>query len=328
MIREVMALSEEIDVSEPYLSGLSREQRTAQVCVFAGRAKALEARLGPQTADEQEANRGARVTLRRIFGRLTRIARELNCGWIDALSPDWTTDWPVYIERHQAIASGRDAQLSEEHEFAYQRAVLQGLLNSKRRALPPEVSDTLADALEILPGDDPLVEEAIKRFGRPPERHGSQLPRHRDEDAEDEPAPETYEVPAEVLLATEGRKVLMVGGQGARAGHQTAIQSTLRLSALEWVISERGKASGFLRAAAKIRPSSYDFVLFLASHASHASSAIVQACKRSEVPLVYLSRGYSVASIVRAIQEQLSRSPSETLPAPARVDAALPGNGE
>jgi hypothetical protein len=303
---EVDVLDEEIESGREHLSNLGVEKRTAQICVWAGRARLLQ-QLWMEREDPV-----ARKRLRaldHVFGKLTRITRDLECDWIDALSRDWSTDWDTYIAYNQVRVSGGASDLPAEKEQEYQRSILRGLFNPRRYLQAEEAQTAIAIALEVLAQDDPMVVAAIERFGRRRPAERTQRPGRESahDRAEMESLPSRWQVPADVLSLTQGMRVLIVGGQGSREEQRLSIQSAFKFAELEWVFSERGQASPFNRLVERIRPGRYDLVLFLAGFSSHHTESLVRACKESDLPIVYLPRGYGVNTIASAIDEQLVR---------------------
>lgn len=292
---EIQVLADEIDATERYLTDLDRRMRTAQVAAWAGQARALQ--------DAPAADPRRRQSLTAVFGRLTRITRDLDCGWIDALSREWSADWKNYVAWFKGVAAGSWPKLPPDAEQALHRAFLRGLLNPLRRVATYEAQTTILEALEVLPPEDPDAAAAIARFGLPAE-----VPKpSRSRSDRETLAPEREEAPEEVRAATRGRRLLMAGGQGAREEQRQAIQKALECAELEWVTSERGQAAPFVQLESRIRPGRYDMVLFLAAYTGHKSTAFLRAVKQAEIPLVYLPRGYGVAAVVDAIRLHLRR---------------------
>ncbi len=120
------------------------------------------------------------------------------------------------------------------------------------------------------------------------------------------PPPEAPPVEEAVLALTRGKRVLFIGGQGARVAHRAAIQAALELAELEWPVAENRQASYYSRLRERIRPGAFDFVLFLAGYSGHNSAAVLDDCKTIGLPVVYVRRGYSVTQVARAIGQQLS----------------------
>jgi hypothetical protein len=114
-------------------------------------------------------------------------------------------------------------------------------------------------------------------------------------------------VDADVLAVTRGKRVLVIGGQGARDAHARAMAEKLELGALEWLTSERNQSSPFARLRERIRPGAFDLVLYLTGYTSHRANRAVADCKAAGLPVVYLPRGYSLAQVVQGIREQIVR---------------------
>ena len=92
-LNDVETLAEEIDKSMPYLDGLTRRVRSAQVAIWAGRARILQERLA---AAEDVSSKAQLRAIINVFGRLSGITKTLDCSWVDALSREWSTDWNAY----------------------------------------------------------------------------------------------------------------------------------------------------------------------------------------------------------------------------------------
>jgi hypothetical protein len=306
----VFALIDEIEKLEPWLGDLPQRQRTAQVAVWAGSTRRLQGGRGNLAP---ESSRREREALGPTLGGLARLAREHGCDWIDALSSGWESeDWDGYVRYNHAIACGQAPTLSREQEELYHRDRLRGLFNPHRKTARRDAPDVIREALAILPATDGAVARAVRTFGRPaerrevPERPAPPVRRRHDAPARpEEPAAILRDVPADVLAITRGKRALIAGGQGAREAHRAAIEESLQLEQLEWVYGERGKSSHFTGLEARMRPGRYDVVLLLASHSGHSSSGLVDACRNAGIPLIYLTRGYSVSSVIEAIRQQV-----------------------
>lgn len=293
----VAELEEEIDLARTWLGDLPRRQRTGQIAAWAGRARVLQEAWKTEAVPDS-----VRVRLRGVFGRLTAITREWDCGWVDALWPEWTTDWRVYIECNRALAAGGAADLGPEEDASYHRDRVRGLLIPSRRVTEMEAEAILLEALEALPDTEDVLRAAFERFGRPIDRRRRPAPPPaRETPPERSPRPP---VDPRVSAWTRGKRGLVVGGQGAREQHRQALEDALEMESLEWVISERGKAGPFNRLAERLRPGSYDLVLFLTAYTSHHSQAVIRRCRESGIPLVYVKGGYGVSAVAQAILDQ------------------------
>jgi len=293
---EVDALAEEIDACEIVLVRMPVEQRTAQVAVWAGRARDLQDRWKDGAVSNER--RGA---LRRVFGRLTRITRELQCEWIDALTPGWSAPWPVYIAWQDALLSGEQAPLLTEEQQALARARLRGLFLPNRHVSAREATPVIADAAEVLDAGDDDLRAARERFG---EVRRAVPPAVRKAAPDSVPQ---VKAPEAVLALTRGKRAVIVGGTGTREEHRVKLQAVLEVAELDWATSERGATGAFARVEERVKHGTYDLVIFLAGYTSHKSVPLLRACKARGVPLVYVPRGYSAAQVVAAIEEQLAQ---------------------
>lgn len=302
---EILELADEIDQAEPFLEYEPSRRRSAQIRAWAGRARQFQdlQERDPRTPIDRK------KLLRGVFGRLTRITRELPCGWVEALSPDWKTDWDVYVAMARGQLGGKFAPITKEQERAYFRDLLEALFNPRRRVDPSDAHELVREASEALAPTEPLLAKATQMFGAPPplgprpERDTKRQTR-RVEDRDETPAP-SREVPAAVLAATRGKRAVIAGGQGAREEHRREIEKALELASLEWVFGERGQSSQFQRLEERAHTGRYDLFFFLSGFTSHKSNDMLREYKAAGVPVVYVTRGYSISSIAHAIEEQL-----------------------
>ena len=297
---EITRLEREIDASMPHLGMLASSNLKAQVAIWGARARIVQdtaADLNPEWEKR----------LFRVFGRLGTIVKQHRCGWVDVLNRQWSTDWTTYLAVQRGLLTDLPLALTREQEEEYQAAELRGLLAPGRVVEPAEADGILLDALDVLGEDDPLVTEALERFGDPrQEAHpAAGLRRRRRSPSREEPE-EGPEVPDAVLAMTREQRALIAGGQGSQEEQRQAIEKVLQFASLEWETVERGQVAPLLRVAERIRGGSYDLVFFLSAFTSHKGTVVVDACRKAGVPLVYLNRGYNPSRVVHEIEEQLT----------------------
>ena len=144
--------------------------------------------------------------------------------------------------------------------------------------------------------------EASRKFGDPLGllRHGP-VARRTERSV---PAPQAVHIPPEVRAIAQGKRVLMVGGQGQRPPQREAIKTALELGDLEWITTERGQASPYERLAQRMSGGTYDAVFFVSAFSSHKAMPFIKAARAAGVPVVYLSRGYGVTRVVDEVRRQ------------------------
>jgi hypothetical protein len=156
-----VTLGREIDTCEIVLGAMEPNRRTALVALWAGRARRVQDRWQHDPSVPQL----QRDSLRRTFGRLSRLAREHHCLWIDALTPDWTTDWTVYCGIKQELLTGQDSGLSLDQRRSYWKARLRSILSPRRHVVTAEAVKVVAEATAVLPEDDAELLAATRKFG-------------------------------------------------------------------------------------------------------------------------------------------------------------------
>jgi hypothetical protein len=308
---EVIALTEEIDTCEFVLPTMEPGRRSAQVALWAGRAREIQERwrTSPHVTKAQQ------DALRRAFGRLTRITREHACRWIDALTTDWTIDWQLYTSVNQSLVTGEDAELTLDQRQTYWKALLRGLVLPRRYVAPAEASDIIREASAVLHGEDDDLTAAIKRFG--PARPGAVSPMARRRAESGVPSIPTLPVPVppQVLELTRGKRAALVGGQQAREEHRIVLETTFQLDTLEWEPFSQGAEVSCERMVHQLQNRAFDLIFFLVGYTGEKSAVLLRQARYQRVPIVFLSRGYGVLSAIQSVDEQLVR-PRATRHAP------------
>lgn len=114
-------------------------------------------------------------------------------------------------------------------------------------------------------------------------------------------------LPDALLDYTEGKRVLIVGGQGAREDARMQIQRVFGFVQVTWDPTERGNASYYVRMADLIRGGNYDMVILLVHFSSHGTQIVAKECKKRGVKAIYAPGGYSPQAISFCIQQQMER---------------------
>lgn len=132
-----------------------------------------------------------------------------------------------------------------------------------------------------------------------------------------------------VLSYTRHKRVLMLGGEGARPEHRQSLLGHLRIAQLEWEMPGRSAGSGaYTKIADSLRPGKFDLFLCLIRFIGHHGMEVVKAARAAGIPTVLVPGGYSVHSIAHAIREQLARdvAPPPAAAAPTAVLLDRPPN--
>ena len=113
-----------------------------------------------------------------------------------------------------------------------------------------------------------------------------------------------------LLLAVQaqaGSSFRCLSRRDAEHALQERAEALAQRTGLAEVLERNAGTSQFAKVEERVRHGSYELVLFLAGYTSHKSVKVLKACKASGVPLVYLSRGYSLAQVEKAIADQRVR---------------------
>ncbi len=118
---------------------------------------------------------------------------------------------------------------------------------------------------------------------------------------------ESLYLPDCVLDFTEGKRALIVGGQGARPEAKNKIEKVFDFAVVDWFYGERGGDTMYMKACQSILMGKYDVVLLLTNFSSHSSMNVVREAKRCGVQVVMIPAGYSPNAISTAIDNQVCR---------------------
>lgn len=116
----------------------------------------------------------------------------------------------------------------------------------------------------------------------------------------------TIHLPDHVLDFTEGKRVLICGGQSGREEYRLTIQCAFGFTKCDWLFGEIGSDRYVTQAQNRIIGGGYDLFLALVKFSSHSIMKVVKEAKRLGVPAALLN-GYSLQMISLAIDEQICR---------------------
>jgi hypothetical protein len=148
-------LTQKLAELEPRLPHLSLRRRTASLAEIAGRLRVWH-ELNP------EANTEAHYRVRCLFGRITRLVGEWQCGFVVAAHGEARCTWNTYVAGMAALANGVEMHEAaaevfwEEHLLAIE-CVVDG-------APFPAIRPVLQQALEVVPGSH-VLERLMLRTG-------------------------------------------------------------------------------------------------------------------------------------------------------------------
>lgn len=306
LFKAISDLENEIKELEPYLDNVNAHQRVNVAGIWAGGIRKAIADASDLASDS------IRAEIRRrgwaVLTELREIAQKYEI-WANALIPDWDIeDWDLYIRSFSTPSQPRSKEEEEVLVIGDLRAML-----LRPRAVPLEQARAILEiAKGILPADHKVLARANKLF----DQLSTRKPIIELVEAPPEPPP-SYVTP-EVLALTQGKRVVILGGQGERDENVERLIEQLQLASCEWITHEKGKAAGLMRIVSRFKPANYDLLICLVRFSGHSLMDVRAVARRNGLPVVMCSKGYGVASIVTAIVEQYSGT-APAPPVPARV---------
>ena len=301
------SLAQEIEAVAPRLIRMTQRERTAQVAVWAGRARQMQDEIASLTGASLT---GKRSPLRPVFTRLGELEKSLDCGSVDALSPSWSTDWKPYIEVNRAVSASDAPLVTLDQKRKYFQDGLRALLEKRTTKLAvKEAPALIIEASQVLDESDPWLVDAVTKFGKHGDRRSSEsIPadpfRRQEESAERalaaNAAAKKQGVPKSVLKASRGKRLLIAGGQGSHEALRLSVRKALQFKAVDWITGERNPNPVELFALA-VRNKRYDIVLLMSGTAPPDLQLLIAACKEVGASLYFLPVTPSIPSVAEAI---------------------------
>jgi hypothetical protein len=304
---EVKRIASEVEQIEPTFKALSTQARTAALTVRAGRVRELVSR-----ADEvpEPARRNLHKLGWEALDRIRTIADRFGI-WINALISEWSIeDWGLYIRANDAEFDQNT--LAKEELEVLEEGNLRALILRHHQVTVLHAREVVTRAQKVLGGDtNEVVKRAWRVLGPKILSRPVVIPqeaRRPEPESLPEPDPDS-EVAAEVLARTKGKRMLIVGGQGAREEHRLKILKQFRLDACEWVSHERNSVGQVLRIEQRVHPRNFDLMLYLNHFTGHSTNKLVATAKKNGLPVVRIPEGYGIAQLNAEIGKQYTPQP-------------------
>ncbi len=304
-------LEEELHQLEQYLPTMDPVMRASQIAMWAGSMRKAAHEL-QEVPPEPRVSLKARV--HDFTDHLRRHAEHYKV-FVNALIVEWEIEsWDLYI---RSVSTAAQTFIKEEEDviaIGNLRAMMM-----RPKLVEPEFAKKVIDAARaVLPENNIILIKASRMF----ESKLLSLVPPPPPEPEEIVDPEESGVSPAALALTRGKRMLIVGGQGERSAHQESYMQHLKLESCEWVTHERNKV---IRHNKGINLRNYDLMLYLNAYTSHATGALVTLAQKNKVPVVKITRGYSVSSIAHAIEEQYSEPViAPAVAAPARGGKKTP----
>jgi hypothetical protein len=328
---QIQTLAREIDDGERHFGMLEQREQYAQLKIWIGRYRRLQAAV--ESGEAAELTEEEQAQLREIFPRLVGISKQYMPGYIEAFSRAFETDWDAYVQDateqfHQATEAARAAREAE-----HRRREVQARLDEQRRAAR-EAGRGYLDELRNLIATHKLPEEGAEEFlnavakvvahlgtadsqlldlvrpyselfgGKDFRALRRNLERGGDEGDDLETQREPY---LDLLPATRDRHALIIGGD-VREDRRRALEALFDFEELEWVPYESSRPAMLKSIEQRIRSGGMDLVLILKEFVGHAvSGSLRPLCEENDIPCLMVEHGYGAAQFAEALRRGLPR---------------------
>lgn len=328
---QIQTLAREIDDGERHFSMLEQREQYAQLKIWIGRYRRLQAAV--ESGEAAELSEDEQSQLREIFPRLVGISKQFMPGYIEAFSRAFETDWDAYVQDateqfHQATEAARASR-----ELEQRRREAQNRVEEQRRAAREAGRVHLDELRSFLP-ESGLPEEGVEEFvtlvGRVVSHLGTTDPELLDLirphaellggkdfralrrnleriDGEDDDIDSQREPFLDILPATRDRTALIVGGD-AREDRRKALERLFDFDELEWVPYESSRPAMLKSLEQRIRSGGMDLVLILKEFVGHAVSVSLRPlCEDNGIPCLMVEHGYGATQIAEALRRGVAR---------------------
>ena len=321
---QLQALAREIEDGASHFGLLDQKEQYAQVKIWIGRYRRLPA---AELSEEEQ------VLARQIFTRLVGISKEHQPGYIEAFQQGFTTDWDAFIteaqeQMQQATEARRrkrdleqqqlEQQVREQERQRQAREAAQSAMEElkaliARVNLPEEGADEFRAVLDrVISGygaSEPDVLELVMPYRdlidgcgefRALRRNLDRL--RQEEDKTDDAIKEEY---ADLVSATQGRRVLLIGG-AAREDVRRALERIFNFEKLDWETYEDTKPVLLESMEQRVRNHGVDLVLILKSFIRHhVPERMRPLCEQHGIPCLMVEHGYGPAQVAEALRRGL-----------------------
>ncbi len=302
-------LEEEIGELESCLKDMNPIDRTATVSGWAGQTRKVL---------HNEQNEETRARAIALIPKLRAIASRYKI-WVTALLPGWEIeDWDLYI---RAVAATKTI-LTKDEEEVIQEGNLRALISHPKDVESSFAETIITTAQRVLGDQNALLYQARRKFTPPasspqavsvplqvePIAVAETVAVTQAEESDPSTAERLIEIPEHILAKTAGKRMLIVGGQGARVAHLENYLERFSLKSCEWFTQEKNSNS-LARLAPRVNRKNFDMLVYIASFGGHRNMKLVTTAKKNQLPVMMITRGYSVSSVAQAIESQYSEPP-------------------
>ncbi len=325
---QIHALAREVDDATTHFGMLDPREQLAQLTIWIGRYRRLQASDLPDVSEEDHA------MLTRLFPRLVGISKQYEPGYIEAFRQGFNTDWDAYVA--DAEEQLRQAsELSRRNKDVEQRRRTSRPATPSARGPPASPAQTALEELKGVIARYHLPEEGVDEFqatlARVISGYGASDPdllelvmpyrdlltgaefravrKHLDRVRQEEEKGDNgfAEQFADLITITKGRRVLMVGGS-AREDMRKTLQKVFLFDELDWENYEGTRPAMLESLEARVRNHGVDLVLILKNFIGHhVPERLRPLCQQHEIPCLMVEHGYGPSQVAETIRRGMQK---------------------
>ena len=325
---QIQALAREVDDGERHFGMLDQKEQFAQLKIWIGRFRRLQAWVESGNADLSD---DEVAQLREIFPRLVGISKQYMPGYIEAFSRAFETNWDAYVaeaeeqlrvalelarqsketeQRRREIASKEQERRTVAREIGHSALdELKGII--ARYHLPEEGVEEFHEALNrVISGlgtSDAKLIELVRPFaellgGKDFRALRRNLERVDPDEARRQETEEFREQFQDLIAVTKGKRVIMIGGD-VREEKRRSLLQVFDFDELEWIRYEDARPVMLRSLEQRVRNRSMDLMLILKEFVGHhVSEQLRPECEKQQIPCLMVEHGYGAAQVAEAVR--------------------------
>jgi hypothetical protein len=325
---QIQALAREVDDGEKHFGMLDQKEQFAQLKIWIGRFRRLQAWVESGSADLSD---DEVAQLREIFPRLVGISKQYMPGYIEAFSRAFETNWDAYVaeaeeqlrvalelarqsketeQRRREIASKEQERRSVAREIGHSALdELKGVI--ARYHLPEEgveeFHEVLSRVVSNLGTSDAKLIELVRPFaellgGKDFRALRRNLERVDPDEARRQETESLRDQFQDLIAVTKGKRVIMIGGD-VREEQRRSLLQVFDFDELEWIRYEDARPVMLRSLEQRVRNRGMDLMLILKQFVGHHVSEILRPeCEKQNIPCLMIEHGYGAAQVAEAVR--------------------------
>jgi hypothetical protein len=328
---QVRALAREVEDASPHFGVLDPRERLAQLTIWIGRFRRLQAYEASHITEEETA------ALQRVFPRLVGISKQYEPGYIEAFRQSFNTDWDDYVTEAEEQLKQATETARLRRDTDQRRRAQVARTEDRQRQARSDADEAFDDLKAILiryhlPEDEEGLEPFYEALDRVIAGRGASdtevlelvapyrdlltgaeyraIRKHLDrlKHEEERETPSLPEEVRDILERTRGKRALMIGG-AAREDMRRTLEHVFEFDSLDWESHEGNRPALLESLEQRVRNHGVDLVIVIKTLVGHnVTDRLRPACEQSEIPFILVDKGYGPSQVAEGLKRVLMRT--------------------